>query len=127
MKQPLPQTQDGQPLAPSVCAAPTCAVNAHNKPGPLWFLVLLLKMPVWGYRKLLSPLLGPRCRFYPSCSQYALEALETFGPFRGSLLAFRRLLRCHPFHPGGVDAVPLPREDTVPLSLEDTAPLPLED
>jgi putative membrane protein insertion efficiency factor len=80
----------------------------HSKPGPLWLLTLLLKVPLWGYRKLVSPLLGQRCRFYPSCSQYALEALETFGPFRGSLLTFRRLLRCHPFHPGGVDNVPPP-------------------
>ncbi|HTW75482.1 MAG TPA: membrane protein insertion efficiency factor YidD [Steroidobacteraceae bacterium] len=58
------------------------------------------------YQLLLSPLLGPRCRFYPSCSQYALEALELHGALRGSLLALRRLSRCHPFHAGGCDPVP---------------------
>jgi len=58
------------------------------------------------YQVVLSPLLGKRCRFYPSCSSYALEAVGRHGPWRGSLLAARRLLRCHPFHPGGYDPVP---------------------
>ncbi|MDQ7828917.1 MAG: membrane protein insertion efficiency factor YidD [Armatimonadota bacterium] len=58
------------------------------------------------YQVVLSPLLGKRCRFYPSCSSYALEAVGRHGPWRGSLLAVRRLLRCHPFHPGGYDPVP---------------------
>lgn len=66
-------------------------------------LVLLL---IRGYQRLLSPLLGPRCRFYPSCSQYALEAIERHGLPRGSLLAVRRLSRCHPLNPGGIDPVP---------------------
>jgi len=61
---------------------------------------------VRGYRILVSPLLSPRCRFVPSCSAYALEALETYGALRGSWLALRRLGRCHPFHRGGVDPVP---------------------
>jgi len=91
----------------------------HKKPGFRWFWVPLLKGPLLGYRKLLSPLWGPRCRFYPSCSRYALEALEAYGPFRGTWLSFRRLLRCHPFHPGGVDLLPLPGEDSAPLSSED--------
>ncbi|RLA85976.1 MAG: membrane protein insertion efficiency factor YidD [Deltaproteobacteria bacterium] len=56
-----------------------------------------------------SPLWGPRCRFYPSCSQYAILALRVHGPIRGSWLALRRLLKCHPFHPGGYDPVP-PRQ-----------------
>lgn len=59
-----------------------------------------------GYRLLLSPLLGPRCRFYPSCSQYALTAIERFGVARGSWLTLRRLSRCHPFCDGGCDPVP---------------------
>ena len=68
------------------------------------FLIGLLK----AYRYLLSPLLGNHCRFYPSCSSYALTALETHGTARGSCLAFRRLMRCHPWHPGGFDPVPEP-------------------
>lgn len=67
---------------------------------------LLLIGLISGYRKVVSPLLGPRCRFYPSCSAYALEAIRTHGAGRGSWLAVRRLSRCHPFHPGGLDPVP---------------------
>jgi len=58
------------------------------------------------YQRGISPLLGPRCRFYPSCSQYALEALDTHGLLRGLWLALRRLARCHPLNPGGFDPVP---------------------
>ncbi|HEX4327912.1 MAG TPA: membrane protein insertion efficiency factor YidD [Burkholderiales bacterium] len=58
------------------------------------------------YRYTLSPYLGRQCRFEPSCSMYALEALNTHGAARGSWLAARRLCRCHPFHPGGYDPVP---------------------
>ena len=59
------------------------------------------------YQWTLSPLLGPACRFYPSCSQYALEAIERFGCLRGGWLAVKRLSRCHPWHPGGYDPVPV--------------------
>ena len=58
------------------------------------------------YQLTVSPLLGPRCRFYPSCSHYALEALARFGFLRGSWLAVRRIGRCHPWNPGGLDPVP---------------------
>ncbi len=58
------------------------------------------------YQYLISPVLGPRCRVHPSCSHYAVEALELHGALRGSWLALRRLLRCHPWHPGGYDPVP---------------------
>jgi putative membrane protein insertion efficiency factor len=59
-----------------------------------------------GYQRFLSPALPPSCRFHPSCSQYALEAVTRYGALRGSWLAVRRLARCHPFHPGGFDPVP---------------------
>jgi len=58
------------------------------------------------YQKALSPLLGPHCRYYPSCSQYAKEAVLKHGVLRGTRLAVARILRCHPWNPGGVDLVP---------------------
>ncbi|EGV31285.1 MULTISPECIES: membrane protein insertion efficiency factor YidD [Thiorhodococcus] len=62
------------------------------------------------YQYLISPLLGPHCRFYPSCSHYAVEAIERHGVVYGTYLALRRLSRCHPWHPGGIDPVPLERQ-----------------
>jgi len=63
---------------------------------------LLIRLYQWT----VSPLLGPACRFYPSCSQYALQAVLRFGVWRGGWLALARLSRCHPWHPGGFDPVP---------------------
>lgn len=60
-----------------------------------------------GYRMFISPLLPPSCRYTPTCSQYAIEAVERFGVIEGGWLATKRILRCHPFHPGGYDPVPL--------------------
>ena len=65
----------------------------------LVFLIML-------YQKVISPLFLPSCRFYPTCSQYAKEAIEKHGVFKGLSLAVRRLLKCHPFHAGGYDPVP---------------------
>jgi putative membrane protein insertion efficiency factor len=85
---------------------------------------------VTAYRRLLSPLLGQRCRFAPSCSAYALEAVTVHGAGRGSWLALRRIGRCHPFHPGGHDPVPPGRSgsatmDPAPDLTRDPAPLRL--
>lgn len=59
-----------------------------------------------GYQYAISPLLGRSCRFYPSCSDYTVEAIERHGALRGSVLGFKRVMRCHPWHPGGFDPVP---------------------
>jgi putative membrane protein insertion efficiency factor len=72
-------------------------------------LALLLMLPIRFYKAVLSPLLPPMCRFHPSCSVYALGALAVHGPFKGSWLALRRIGRCHPLNPGGLDPVP-PRD-----------------
>lgn len=66
----------------------------------------ILLVLIAGYKRFVSPLLPRSCRFYPSCSTYAAEAIERHGPLRGLLLAARRIGRCHPFHPGGYDPVP---------------------
>lgn len=58
------------------------------------------------YKIFISPLLPPRCRFYPSCSSYGLEAIQLHGAIKGSYLTIKRLLKCHPFHEGGIDPVP---------------------
>ncbi len=76
---------------------------------------VLLVLLVRAYQLLVSPLLGPRCRFYPSCSAYAVEALKVHGALRGTWLAVRRVGRCHPWNPGGVDTVPPARDRTRPV------------
>ncbi|MGC9667005.1 membrane protein insertion efficiency factor YidD [Planosporangium sp. 12N6] len=68
----------------------------------------LVALPIIAYRRWISPAMPARCRFYPSCSAYALEAVTTHGALRGIGLTVWRLLRCHPFHPGGYDPVPPP-------------------
>ena len=75
--------------------------------GPLAFIVSL---PIRFYRLVISPLIGPSCRYHPTCSAYALEALAKHGAFRGTWLAAKRIARCHPWGGIGHDPVPPPRE-----------------
>ncbi|WP_123669627.1 membrane protein insertion efficiency factor YidD [Actinocorallia herbida] len=78
----------------------------NDRPGPVaWVLIAFVRV----YRKVISPMLPPTCRFAPSCSAYGLEALQVHGAFYGTWLIIRRIARCHPFHPGGYDPVPAPR------------------
>jgi putative membrane protein insertion efficiency factor len=62
------------------------------------------------YQRAISPFLPPSCRFYPSCSHYGLEAIQRFGALKGGWLTVKRLTKCHPFHPGGIDPVPEKKE-----------------
>ena len=76
---------------------------AAARPSPAaWLIITVISL----YRRFVSPLLGQRCRFAPSCSEYGLQAVRLHGALRGSWLAVRRIGRCHPFHPGGYDPVP---------------------
>lgn len=79
------------------------ATEAATRPSPLAWVLLL---PVRFYRTVLAPLIPPSCRFYPSCSAYAVESLTRHGALRGVYLTLRRLLKCAPWHPGGLDPVP---------------------
>jgi putative membrane protein insertion efficiency factor len=101
---------------------------AHRIPAPgkgPAVITRVLMAAVAGYRRFISPLLPPRCRFEPSCSAYALEALRVHGAARGLWLAMARIARCHPFHPGGYDPVP-PRDGTGKPSLTGPGPLSTE-
>lgn len=71
--------------------------------------VVAMRALIRGYQITLSPYFGQGCRFHPTCSHYAMQALEAHGPLAGLWLTVRRLLRCHPWHPGGIDEVPPPR------------------
>lgn len=75
-------------------------------------LLFLLRI----YKLAISPFLGPNCRFYPSCSDYAAQAIREHGPWKGSILAAKRLGRCHPWHPGGLDPVPAKPADATPAA-----------
>jgi hypothetical protein len=66
----------------------------------------LLLLILRGYKLAISPMLGQNCRFYPSCSEYAMEAIREYGAAKGCLMAGRRVCKCHPWHPGGIDLVP---------------------
>jgi len=96
-------------MSESVSTHVSVTASAATTPGPSRFsriLAAALAMPITLYRTWISPMSGPTCRFYPSCSQYALTALSVHGAGKGTLLATARLCRCHPWTPGGVDQVP---------------------
>lgn len=80
----------------------------------------LLLWLIKGYRRFVSPLFPPTCRFQPTCSQYAIEAITVYGTIKGCYLAIRRILRCHPFHPGGYDPVIPPNKSSNSKSTTDT-------
>ncbi|WP_084259294.1 membrane protein insertion efficiency factor YidD [Microtetraspora malaysiensis] len=87
-------------------SSPGRAVASDTRPT---LAARVLLVPIKFYRAFISPVLGPRCRFEPSCSAYGMEAIAVHGAVRGSWLTIRRIGRCHPFHPGGYDPVPPPR------------------
>lgn len=76
------------------------------KPVVLRLPSLALRLAIRGYQVAISPVLPPACRYYPTCSNYAIEAIEKYGALRGGWMAARRIGRCHPFSPGGFDPVP---------------------
>jgi len=83
--------------------------NNHKK----GLVAFILKLPsmvavlmIRGYRQVISPLFPPTCRFMPTCSEYALQAVSTYGLIKGGWLSLKRILKCHPFHPGGYDPLP---------------------
>jgi len=82
------------------------SAHAQNRWSDMGWGSRLVAVPVWGYRLLISPWLPPACRYQPTCSEYALEALRHHGPFKGTLLAARRVARCHPWGGQGYDPVP---------------------
>lgn len=97
------------------------SVTEQERPGPVaWVLALLVR----GYQLIVSPWIPPRCRFYPSCSAYAVTALRRHGALKGSWLAVRRLGRCHPWNPGGVDHVPPKAPKRADSHVPSSAPAP---
>jgi uncharacterized protein len=94
-------------------------MSGRRRPSPVARALLAI---VGFYRSAISPALPPSCRYTPSCSAYAIEAIQLHGAGRGSWLALRRLLRCHPFHAGGHDPVPLPVGPAEGVSLVTTRP-----
>jgi len=95
------------------------AADVQRRPGPVARVLLAV---VGFYRTFIGPALPPSCRYTPSCSAYAVEAIQLHGAGRGSWLAVRRLLRCHPFHAGGHDPVPPPVSSAGSMSLSPSRP-----
>lgn len=83
-----------------------CSNEPIKEPVKIGLFARLLLLPIYFYRYVISPLIGPRCRFYPTCSTYAVEAIKVHGAIKGGCLSLKRILRCHPFSEGGEDPVP---------------------
>ena len=93
-------------------ATPTTTTTTTTTPATgrtTGLISALLLAPIRFYRRFVSPAFAPHCRYVPTCSAYAIEAVTVHGPLRGSWLAARRVGRCHPYHAGGLDPVPAPR------------------
>lgn len=97
---------NGRPLRGCAPTAPASPIGRNARVDVEQRLADAATAAVGAYRRYVSPLLGRHCRFHPTCSRYAQEAVGVHGVVRGGLLALRRLLRCHPLHPGGFDPVP---------------------
>ncbi len=90
--------------------------------GPRWVLMWVMIGCIKVYQYTLSPLLGPRCRFWPSCSSYTIEAIQVHGPIKGGWMAVKRIVKCHPGSPGGMDPVPGGRSEQLCREDEDATP-----
>lgn len=88
-----------------MCSHDSASTSGPSRRGQRIVIALLIA-PIKSYQWVISPLLGQRCRFWPSCSQYAIDALRLHGPLKGGWLTIKRLARCHPFCKGGIDPVP---------------------
>ena len=97
-----PQVPSPVHETPTVSGSPLAPIVTSLNRGLAWVMLALIGF----YRRFISPLIGPRCRFTPTCSAYGLEAIQRHGPWKGGWLTVRRLLRCHPFTPCGCDPVP---------------------
>tara|TARA_R110001606_G_scaffold201513_1_gene349508 strand:+ start:1891 stop:2232 length:342 start_codon:yes stop_codon:yes gene_type:complete len=92
--------------------------------GSRWVLMKVMIGCVRVYQYTLSPLLGPRCRFWPSCSSYTIEAIQVHGPIKGGWMAVKRIVKCHPGNPGGMDPVPGGRSEQLCREDDEKASLP---
>jgi putative membrane protein insertion efficiency factor len=84
--------------------------NNQMSIGGLFMLKKLFLSIIRIYQRFISPMTPPTCRFYPTCSEYTKEAIEVYGAFKGGYMGVKRILKCHPFHEGGFDPVPLKKD-----------------